>query len=378
MLITRLSLENWKNFSSADIKCGKRVFIVGPNAAGKSNLLDALRFLRDTAKNGLETAAARRGGLKSLRYIEARNKPINISVAIDEAWEYSLTFGSEAKKSSPRVLEEIVRKKEAGAWKSILKRPDDEDGADPARLAQTALQQVNANRDFRAIADFLASIQYRHIIPQLLREPKLFSPGPPLEDDPFGRDLVSAIWKTPEKTRQARLKRINMALRAALPNFKDLNIERDESGTPHLKVNYRHWRSRGAYQNESHFSDGALRLLALLWSLLEGAGPVLLEEPEISLHEGIVALLPSLFFELEKGGKKAERQLFITTHADALLRDPGIGSGEIIRLEPDSGGVSVKIATEAESRLMEEGGLSAADVIMPKTRPDNIEKLWLF
>jgi len=379
MIITRIKLENWKNFNWADVVCGKRVFIIGPNASGKSNFLDALRFLRDVAKDGLEKAVTERGGLKSIRYIEARQRPdINIAVTIDDKWRYSLTFGSERRKSSLRVIEEVVEKfGDSGQWEEVLRRPDKDDGDDPVRLQQTALQQVNANKNFREIVDFFSSIQYRHILPQLVREPKSFLPNP-VVNDPFGRDLVFSIWKTPEKTRQARLRRINKALQAAVPNFKDLTVEPDVNGTPHFKVNYEHWRQHGAYQSESSFSDGTLRFLALLWSLLDTHGPLLLEEPELSLHEEIVSKLPTLFTTVEKDKKMAGRQVFLTTHAEALLRDPGIGSSEVIRFEPGNNGVVIKIATEEETQLLEESGLTVADVLLPQTRPRNIEQLRLF
>mgnify|MGYP002781015023 CR=1 FL=1 len=41
MRFTRLQLKNWKNFRKVDVELQERVFIVGPNAGGKSNLLDA-------------------------------------------------------------------------------------------------------------------------------------------------------------------------------------------------------------------------------------------------------------------------------------------------------------------------------------------------
>lgn len=44
----KLRLKNWKNFESVDIDLRDRMFLVGPNASGKSNLLDAFRFLPDT------------------------------------------------------------------------------------------------------------------------------------------------------------------------------------------------------------------------------------------------------------------------------------------------------------------------------------------
>ena len=48
----KLYLENWRNFPRAEIDLGNRVFFIGPNASGKSNLLDAFRFLRDIVSVG--------------------------------------------------------------------------------------------------------------------------------------------------------------------------------------------------------------------------------------------------------------------------------------------------------------------------------------
>ncbi|MCC6394681.1 MAG: AAA family ATPase, partial [Bryobacterales bacterium] len=49
MIISQLVLRNWRNFRTVDVRLTDRVFIVGPNASGKSNLLDSIRFLRDIA-----------------------------------------------------------------------------------------------------------------------------------------------------------------------------------------------------------------------------------------------------------------------------------------------------------------------------------------
>lgn len=44
MIISKLKLKNWKNFKEAEVDLKDRVFIVGANASGKSNFLDAFRF----------------------------------------------------------------------------------------------------------------------------------------------------------------------------------------------------------------------------------------------------------------------------------------------------------------------------------------------
>ena len=105
MLITRLQLKNWRNFRKVDIHLRERVFVIGPNAAGKSNLLDVFRFLRDIAKpegGGFQKAVKDRGGITKLRCLLARKDPeISIVVEIAErvdtepVWRYSLSFKSE-------------------------------------------------------------------------------------------------------------------------------------------------------------------------------------------------------------------------------------------------------------------------------------------
>lgn len=373
MIITKIKLENWRNFSRVDTDCGRRVFLLGPNASGKSNFLDAIRFFKDLARHGLNKAVMDRGGMQSIRYVGARTRPnITVAVSLDEGWEYSLSFGG--RKDSVKVARETVKD---ARGRILLDRPDADDKNDPPRLRQTALEQINANKDFRAVADFFAGIQYLHILPQLVREPKAISPGP-IDNDPFGRDLVYTIWKTPERVRASRLRRINKALKAAVPNFRELRVVQDANGAPHFRVTYEHWRNSGAYQDESSFSDGTLRLLALLWSLADAGGPLLLEEPELSLHEEIVARLPGLFSQVDTKRKKAGRQIFVTTHANALLRDQGIGPREILVLAPGKNGVTVGPPDEEETLLLEKGGLTAADVILPKTRPANIGRLRRF
>ena len=52
MRISHVELYSWKNFRKVNVKLTDRVFLVGPNASGKSNFLDALRFLRDLAAPG--------------------------------------------------------------------------------------------------------------------------------------------------------------------------------------------------------------------------------------------------------------------------------------------------------------------------------------
>jgi len=72
MFISRIELQNWKNFRSTEANLARRTFLIGPNASGKSNLLDAFRFLRDLAQDGLDQAIDDRGGVSNIRCLAAR------------------------------------------------------------------------------------------------------------------------------------------------------------------------------------------------------------------------------------------------------------------------------------------------------------------
>ncbi|MBC2694921.1 MAG: AAA family ATPase [Desulfobacteraceae bacterium] len=78
MIISQIKMKNWRNFRNVDTPLGRRMFLVGANALGKSNFLDALRFLRDIAKTeggGLQRAVSERGGISKIRCLAARKEP---------------------------------------------------------------------------------------------------------------------------------------------------------------------------------------------------------------------------------------------------------------------------------------------------------------
>lgn len=374
--VTRIRLDNWRNFQKAEVELQRRVFLVGPNASGKSNLLDALRFLQDLASigGGLQEAVRKRGGVSAIRSLAARKNPdvgllVKIGTEVEPAlWEYSVTFGRDATK---KVI--VKREHVEHRGQSILDRPDERDLEDPEVRTQTHLEQVNVNRKFREVADFLAEIRYLHIVPQLVRDPNR-SVG--IENDPFGGDFLEQIANKNVKTRNAWLRRIRQALRVAVPQLLELELSKDEKGTPHLRGKYEHWRAQGVWQTEDRFSDGTLRLIGLLWATLDGTGPLLLEEPELSLHPEVVRYLPAMFARIQR---QSGRQFILSTHSPELLQDKGIGLDEVLLLVPHGEGTSVRpAASYSEVRLLLEGGLSMADAVMPLTKPTKADQLALF
>ena len=373
---TGLRLENWRNFVNADVNLQRRAFLVGPNASGKSNFLDVFRFLYDIAAvgGGFQEAVRKRGGVSGLRALAARRYSdigVRVTIGNDEEearWEYLIRFAQDNNRR-PFIKEEAV----VYSGRSLLERPNEDDEHDPERKTQTYLEQVNVNREFRELVDFLGSVRYRHIVPQLVRDPDR-SVG--RQNDPFGGDFLEQLARTPAPTKNSRLRRITKALQVAVPQFQDLELQRDKRGTQHLRGRYQHWRQQGAWQNEQDLSDGTLRLIGFLWSILDGSGPLLLEEPELSLHPEVVRHIPQLIARVQRGGG---RQVIMSTHSADLLQDKGIGMDEVLLLIPAGEGTEVHSAgSKFEIRQLLEAGLSMADAAIPYTRPEKSGRLPMF
>ncbi len=369
MQVTRLTLENWRNFTHVDVPLQQRVFIAGPNAAGKSNLLDAIRFLRDlsTPGGGLDKAVGDRGGVSKIRCLAARRYPsVVLDVQIGESpahadWRYRLSVVQDNQRL-PRIKEELVER----GGRKILHRPDTADQRDSERLRQTHLEAINTNKDFRDIYRFVKSVRYLHVLPPLVRQPERFT-GRDLTGETFGNDFLEQLARSTPKIRLSRLRRIEDALRVAVPQLRELKLEKDEIGVPHLEGRYEHWRPNAGWQGEDQFSDGTLRLIALLWSVMDGNGPLLIEEPELNLHPAVVKFLPQM---LHRATRRTKRQVIVSTHSPDFLRDEGIAPDETLLLRPGNGGTRVNVAAaDPTISLLLESGASMADAVLPQTAP---------
>lgn len=140
MYISHIKLFNWKNFHECKVNLSERCFIIGANAAGKSNCLDALRFLRDITKQGggLQSAVDSRGGVTKSRSLSARTRTdVGVEVILSDSekhepiWKYRLYFrntGGGIKKNSALVKNEEVFDYRKGEY--TLQRDEKEESED--------------------------------------------------------------------------------------------------------------------------------------------------------------------------------------------------------------------------------------------------------
>ena len=384
MIISKIELFNWKNFHRCEVGVQERCFVVGANAAGKSNFIDALRFLRDVAKQGggLQTAVRVRGGITKIRCLAAREQSnVKLAIELSESdsrelcWHYELNFkhtGGGIRENQVKIVSEKVFSGREQRY--VLDRSAETLGEDEETLKYTYLEQPNANKDFRVIQQFLQNVEYLNVVPQMVRESASSSYSGDKADS-YGRNFLKRLALLNDNTRLSYFRKINEFLKLAVPQLEELSFVKDEIGVPHLEARYVHWRTRGSKQQEMQFSDGTLRLIGFLFALIDSNGVLLLEEPEINLHPGIVAQFPEFIAKIQRV-KKGGRQVFITTHSYDILSNEGIAPEEVLLLTNSPEGTEVEVLSNVEkAKNILAAGFSMADVVMPLTKPWSIESM---
>ena len=384
MIISKIELFNWKNFHRCEVGVQERCFVVGANAAGKSNFIDALRFLRDVAKQGggLQTAVRVRGGITKIRCLAAREQSnVKLAIELSESdsrelcWHYELNFkhtGGGIRENQVKIVSEKVFSGREQRY--VLDRSAETLGEDEETLKYTYLEQPNANKDFRVIQQFLQNVEYLNVVPQMVRESASSSYSGDKEDY-YGRNFLKRLALLNDNTRRSYFRKINEFLKLAVPQLEELSFVKDEIGVPHLEARYVHWRTRGSKQQEMQSSDGTLRLIGFLFALIDSNGVLLLEEPEINLHPGIVAQFPEFIAKIQRV-KKGGRQVFITTHSYDILSNEGIAPEEVLLLTNSPEGTEVEVLSNVEkAKNILAAGFSMADVVMPLTKPWSIESM---
>lgn len=84
--MSELRAENFRSLRDVTLPLGPVNVLVGPNCAGKTNVLKVFDFLADIVRTDLEPALDARGGFDSLVFRGGAERPWNILIGLKGAW----------------------------------------------------------------------------------------------------------------------------------------------------------------------------------------------------------------------------------------------------------------------------------------------------
>jgi predicted ATPase len=356
-LLSRFHVQGFKSLLDVEIELSPLVVLMGPNAAGKSNILESLLLLSRLVMEQtlaaalepplrgypLEAFSLRETGLEGLLQqdraeltltavvrparIPGRTSPsplcYRVSVrtqpktgSLEVADEYLARLTREA---SPDEIKQKPRIERSGS--DLLVRQLGEAGAprhEPLGLNHTLAsnRQFTGERrypDFDRLRGELSAWQTYYLDPRVaMREPQ-----PPREVNnigPRGEWIAPFLYRLKESEAHGKhFHAIGRALRSAIPSIEGLDVDLDpRRGTLDILI-----RQNGAPFSSRVISEGTLRILALC-CIAGNPWPgelIAFEEPENGVHPRRIEVIANLLASMAQG----RSQVVVTTHSPTLI-----------------------------------------------------------
>lgn len=326
--ISRVGIRNYKSIGKCDVELSRLTILIGRNGAGKSNFLDALRFVADSLQNSVDYAIKTRGGINSVRRRSTghpRNLMIELTISLsdDRICKYSFEISAKQKAGFGIKRERLHIVRSDGKSLAFYDtqsgelRQSSEDTMPPVSPDRLYLVAASSLPVFREIYDLLTTMGFYNLNPEAMKELQSPDAGELLHHD--GSNIASVLSRISNHNPDV-LARIQDYLRKIVPGITD--VKRVSLG-PKETLEFRQkvkgsespWRF---YANS--MSDGTLRALGSLLAVSQFADPssfsrmIGIEEPETALHPAAAGALMDALTEASQ-----HTQILLTTHSPDLL-----------------------------------------------------------
>lgn len=328
-MLERVQVRNYKSLRHVDLRLGRLAVFVGENGAGKSNLLDAVRFVADALDVGLDHALRGRGGVDAVRR-RTSGHPTHFAIGLtlrSASIEGRFRFEVGARSGKEHVVtseEAVVRAVDGLVFDKqvryavregeVLEAPEGAlSRADPRELY---VRNLTAVPELAALVDAIKSSSILHPAPSVLKE--LAAPDARAWLASDGGNLASIVKNLAHEHPEAHA-RVVEYLAAVVPGIADVrHVTAANRETLQFRLRMDNRQDWPFFA--SSMSDGTLRATALLTALFQpGLEVVGIEEPEISLHPKATYALAEAITEAAE-----HKQVFVTTHSPEFIAHPGI------------------------------------------------------
>lgn len=314
-MITRLTIQHYRSVENVDLKLGPINVLVGRNGAGKSNIVDAIKFVRDAQRHGLDQAVTDRNGIANIRQWSP-TRPYNITIAIEvertvrnqrEYGSFSFTLASSGdgyviRKEDGRWISRVfMRNPSDGAPKRVVMRSSYARDAEGKVTMSTSDDQqhfiVDDENDFflgsrysgrlSGLRSLLIDFEKYVIFPNTLRQAQKQSTETYLSS--HGDNLASILKRMRNKKKSEAIGEIVSSMQLVLPELEGITIKSVGSFiVPQFRIRSPSNNDKIHTFDVDQLSDGGLRILGLLVALYQDPVPatIALEEPELTVHPG--------------------------------------------------------------------------------------------
>jgi predicted ATPase len=334
--ISRLRVRNFRSIADCDIEFSSLTVLLGFNAAGKSNILDSLRFVADAIEGSPAEAISKRGGIRSvLRRGASPAKTfaiwLDINLPLGDAQHlvpafFGFEIGYDAQ-NRPIVVREQgniedplnpqqflaehdqVSESYGVANRVIGRRSNTRLHLPAAALGSSGFAQLEQTLASMRFYE-LDSDQLRALDEETVRQPAL---------GPAGEHLGHVLGNLAEHDPTGK-ERLDAYLGAIVPNLVEVS-ERQEGRYSTVQARFRvnDDADTEVFQREA-LSEGTLRAAGILAALFQQPVhdrviPLIgIEEPEVALHPSTVNALYEALTEAAE-----QVQVIVTSQSSDLL-----------------------------------------------------------
>jgi predicted ATPase len=380
VLVRRVKILNYKSIAHCDVGLGALTILVGRNGSGKSNFLDALRFVGDGLRTSLDHAIRDRGGIGQVRrrgtgHPRSFAIELELEIAPNRLARYGFEIG--AKKNGEYIVKREILKicntyyQLVAFYQATAGRLERSSEEPMPVAAKDRLYLVHASGlpAFRPIYDALLAMGFYNLNPEAMKALQSPDTGKILRRD--GANIAGVLARLAGRNSWAA-NRIRKYLESIVPGITD--VERVALG-PMETLEFRQevagskssWKFLAA-----GMSDGTLRALGALVAvsqLADSQSPVRLvgiEEPETALHPAASGVLMDALREAV-----SHTQVLVTTHSPDLLElfDPATDC--LLVVQADEGETRIASIDPASRQVIRDHLYSAGELLrMDQLEPD--------
>jgi predicted ATPase len=361
MRLKSVNITGYRSLYDIRVAPGDFTVLTGPNNSGKTNIVEALDFLAETYRHGLEVAISRKGGLENIIHRRMARTRRSLAFEVEASVDFrelgyptSIEIGPEPHPIyvhhrfvvvplSQRITAEYqiseeylsVRTTDRGQPFFEFSRTED---AVKTTYVDSRLKRVSWLREHQTYYDSniykqlegrirptdlmlglrfnpieatytraMGNMRLYQLVPLEGRRPGV--PTPNAEVDAHGANLP-ALVDYMQKNHRSSWRQVIRAMEPVVPELTEIKT----NFTPDRRLALQ-FVERGVRRpwSAEDISDGTIQALGMYTAIFDPrASIILIEEPENSLHSWIIR-------NFVDACRQADRQIILTTHSAALL-----------------------------------------------------------